>query len=102
MKLSFLLGATNLAAKIIRTASRDVFNTSGVLELINETTVARNEGEFSVDGHTISPGFKVGSRGYDVTREGGYPTIWVECPSGYSFKVAIDSRVDAILAESYP
>ena len=100
MPLSFLLSAAKLTTQVIQTANRNVFNTPGVLDLVNEISLTYGGDQFSSDGRTLNPGFKLGGRGYDVTVSGGYPTIWIECPNGYSFKVALDSRVDAALDEN--
>ena len=99
MRLNFLLAGIRLASKVVETANRNVFNTPGVLQLVNETMKLVCGLDFSSDGRTINPQFKVGDRGYDVTKNGGYPTIWIEGPKGYSIKVALDKNVDAILDE---
>lgn len=99
MRLNFLFTAVKLAGKVVESANRNVFNTPGVLDLIEETMGPVCESRFSYDGKTINPEFKVGDRGYDVTKNGGHPTIWIEGPKGYSIKVALDANVDAVLDE---
>lgn len=97
MRLGFVLSGLRLASKVIETANRDIFNTPGVLKLVNETMKSSCGVYFSSDGETMNPEFSIGGRGYDVTKNGGYPTIWIDGPRGYSIKVALDENVDTIL-----
>ncbi|EKU98047.1 hypothetical protein Lepto7375DRAFT_7306 [Leptolyngbya sp. PCC 7375] len=93
-------GVARLAGRVIETATIEPQDIPEVLSLVNAHTVS-TVGRLFCDHLNGEPnkGFAITDRGYDlsVRIKPGYPTVFIEMPSGVTIKVGCHKDVDAIL-----